>query len=96
MKGKKTGGRQKGSLNKATADVRLLAEPYSKDAVKKLYWLMVNGESHQVQLNASREILDRCFGKPAQSMALSGELDLGLGGLLQAIDGVTRGLPKGD
>jgi hypothetical protein len=93
--GRKTGGRKKGSINKATADIKALTEPYSAEAVEKLYWLLNNGESHQVQLSAARELIDRRFGKPPQAIAHSGEVDMGLSGLLQAIDGRTRGLPKG-
>lgn len=91
--GRKTGGRKKGTPNKVTADIKALAEPYGKEAVTKLVDLMRNAESEQVQKAAAQELLDRAYGKPAQSMALSGEVDLGLGALLQAVDGRTRGLP---
>lgn len=73
--GKKTGGRQKGTPNKVTADIKALVEPYSAKAIAKLAWLMGNGDTHQVQLAAAREIMDRAYGKPAQTVAVSGELD---------------------
>lgn len=93
--GKKTGGRKKGTPNKVTQDIKLLAEPYGPEAIARLYALMTAGESEQVQIAAARELLDRGFGKPAQALHHTGEVDLGLGGLLQAIDGRTRGLPEG-
>ena len=37
--GAKTGGRQKGTPNKATVEVRVLAQEYGPDALKELHRL---------------------------------------------------------
>lgn len=65
----KTGGRKKGSPNKATADVKALAGVYGASAIEKLAYLMEKGESEQVQRAAASDLLDRAYGKPAQVIA---------------------------
>jgi len=72
----KTGGRQKGTPNKVTADVRALAQDYGKEAIEKLAKLMADGESEQVQLAAARELLDRGYGKPTQVLGSDPEVPL--------------------
>ena len=67
MKGKKTGGRQPGSLNKITADVRELAGQFGPAVIAELARLATDADSEQVRVSAGRELLDRGFGKPAQS-----------------------------
>ena len=68
-KGKKTGGRQKGSKNIISTDIRYLAQTYGQDAITVLYKLMMNSKQDMVKLNAAREILDRGFGKAAPMAA---------------------------
>ncbi len=67
MKGKKTGGRQPGSLNKITADVRELAGQFGPAVIAELARLATGADSEPVRVSAGRELLDRGFGKPAQS-----------------------------
>jgi len=68
--GKRPGsGRKAGSPNKVTADLKKLTLQYVPKAVAKLEWLIDNGETHQVQAMACREIIDRAHGKPAQVLA---------------------------
>ena len=65
----KTGGRQKGTPNKATAEVRELAREYTEDALKTLVQIMTGKkESAAARVAAANAILDRGHGKPAQSM----------------------------
>jgi hypothetical protein len=64
----KTGGRQKGTSNKATADVKALARQHSDSAIKRLAYLMTKAESEQAQVAACKELLDRAHGKPAQAI----------------------------
>ena len=69
LKGRiKTGGRQRGVLNKATADVRALAQQYGDEAIKTLANIMVNGVAEQARIAAARELLDRGYGKSRQSL----------------------------
>ncbi len=67
MKGRKTGGRQPGSLNKITADIRELAGQHGPAVIAELARLATEADSEQVRVSAGRELLDRGFGKPAQS-----------------------------
>ena len=57
-------GRPKGSLNKATRDVKEAAQVYTKEALDTLVKVMRKGKSEQAVIAASREILDSGHGKP--------------------------------
>lgn len=61
-------GRPKGSLNKATADVKAAAQQYTAEAVETLASLMRTAESEQARVAAIRELLDRGHGKAAQAI----------------------------
>lgn len=76
-KGIKTGGRKPGSLNKATADVRALCVAYTAEAVRELYRLATKAASEQARVAAIKELLDRGFGRPAQSISVGQDEDLG-------------------
>lgn len=60
-------GRPKGSLNKATADVKALARKHGPDAIGRLAYLATKAGSEQAQVAACKEILDRAYGKSAPS-----------------------------
>jgi hypothetical protein len=65
----KTGGRQPGSPNKQTLDVKELAKDYTEDAVRTLASIMTNREeAAPARVAAARELLDRAHGKPKQSV----------------------------
>jgi hypothetical protein len=66
------GGRPKGSVNKATADIRELARQYAPDALKELARLSVNAVSEAARVGAIKEILDRAYGKSSQALEHSG------------------------
>jgi len=71
--GVRTGaGRPKGRRNKATADIKALAQEHGAVAVQKLVDLMLGGESQQVQLGAAKELLDRGYGKAVQATTVTG------------------------
>lgn len=79
-KGIKTGGgSRKGVPNKATADVRAIAQEYTGKAIAALARLagLVEGiegaESDQAQVSAIKELLDRGHGKASQALELTGE-----------------------
>jgi hypothetical protein len=68
-KGERRGGRQAGTPNRATAEIKGLARMHGADAIKLLAHVMVNGTSEAVQIAAARELLDRGFGRPTQALA---------------------------
>jgi len=64
--GERRGGRQKGTPNKATAEVKVLAQKYAPAAIEELGRLSKGAESEAARVAASKEILDRAYGKPMQ------------------------------
>lgn len=78
--GERRGGRQKGTPNKATAEVKDLARRYGPDAIKeaaKLAGLINSGqgkaESEAARMAAINTILDRAYGKAAQPIDGDGD-----------------------
>ena len=61
----KTGGRQKGSLNKATAEIRELALEYGPAAVAELARLATEAQSEAARVSACNGIIERAYGKAA-------------------------------
>jgi hypothetical protein len=68
-KGIKTGGRVKGTPNKATHDVKEAARIHGPRALEVLSSLMETAESEQARIAAAKEILDRAYGKATQPIA---------------------------
>jgi hypothetical protein len=66
--GERRGGRVKGVPNKATAEIRAIAQPYSEQAVKTLAQIMQSGQSEAARVSAASAILDRAWGRPSQSV----------------------------
>jgi hypothetical protein len=66
--GRKTGGRVKGTPNKATAELKAYAQQYTKQAIDILLHIALAGEVEVARVMAAREILDRAVGKPAQEI----------------------------
>lgn len=64
--GQRFGGRAKGTPNKATADVRALAQQYTARVIEELARIALEGESDQARIAAGRELLDRGHGKSTQ------------------------------
>jgi hypothetical protein len=68
--GKRDGsGRPKGARNKITAEVKALAQTYAPAAIKELARLSTEAESEAARVAASKEILDRAYGKAVQPVA---------------------------
>lgn len=67
MSRQKTGGRLKGTPNKATADVKAVAQKYTPQAVETLVSIMQASESDAARVAAAKEILDRGHGKAHQT-----------------------------
>lgn len=66
--GRKTGGRVKGVPNKATAQLKALAQRHTSEALKTLAKIMKGGDSDSARVSAAKELLDRGYGKPAQAL----------------------------
>lgn len=62
------GGSRLGIPNKATAEVRDLAQVYTKEALEKLAEIMRKGVSEQARVTAAVALLDRAHGRPAQTI----------------------------
>lgn len=63
----KLGGRQKGTPNKATADVRVLAQQYGPQALEVLSEIMLSTQQPAAaRVSAAKEILERGYGKSPQ------------------------------
>lgn len=63
---KNRGGRPKGAVNKATRDVRELAQQYTAEALTTLAAIMREGNNEQARIAAAKELLDRGHGKSTQ------------------------------
>ena len=66
-RGERRGGRQKGTPNKATAEIRKYAQQYTKDALDGLASIARTSESDAARVSAWNSLLDRGHGKPSQA-----------------------------
>lgn len=65
----KTGGRQKGTTNKATAEIKAIAQKHGEAAIKALVKLLNDEDTPpQTKVSAANSLLDRGYGKPAQAI----------------------------
>lgn len=64
----KTGGRKKGTLNKSTVEIKTLAQKHGAEAIGILAVLMKTSDSDTAKISAAKELLDRGYGKAAQSI----------------------------
>lgn len=74
--GRKTGGRKKGTPNKATAEIKAAAQLHGPAAIAELAKLMRKHRSGMVRVAAAREILDRGYGKATQPLSSDPESPL--------------------
>ncbi len=73
MKGEKTGGRRKGSRNKATAEVKAAFQLHGDELVDALLAL-TKSDDERVRLPAILACLDRGWGRPAQGVEIGVEV----------------------
>lgn len=67
--GKKTGGRQAGTPNRATASLKALAQQYSTEAIAVLVDVMKDAKApHAARVSAADKLLDRGYGRPPQAL----------------------------
>ncbi len=75
-KGRKTGGRGKGTPNKATAEIREHAQQYTIEALEGLALIARNSTSDAARVSAWNALLDRGHGKPNQGVDLGVEMQI--------------------
>lgn len=68
-------GRPKGALNKATKDIKALAQKHTPAALKTLVRIMKVSGSDPARVAAAKELLDRAHGKAAQAVIGGGADD---------------------
>jgi hypothetical protein len=66
--GERYGGRQKGTPNKATAELKAYAGQFTVEAIDALLRIMRKGKTEQARVAAANAVLDRAVGKPAQAV----------------------------
>ena len=66
--GIKTGGRQKGTPNKATADIKALAREFTPKAMQRLVQIIEESDSDAAVVSAIKEVFDRGYGKAKQPL----------------------------
>lgn len=69
-------GRPKGALNRLTRPVKELAADQGSASIERLVWLRDHAESEQVQFAASRELLDRGFGRARQEIDVNADNEI--------------------
>lgn len=62
----KTGGRKKGSTNKATKEIKALAAKHGEEAIEGILGIARTAENETTRLAAWNDLLDRGYGKPTQ------------------------------
>lgn len=67
----RAGGRKPGSLNKATKDIKALAQQYAPDTMRELHRIAMESESDQARVAAIKEIHDRGYGRPKQEVEMN-------------------------
>jgi hypothetical protein len=73
----KHGGRKKGTPNKATADVKAIAQLYTKEAIELLAGIMRDKNAFATaRVSAAKELLDRGHGKTRQALDVNASFDL--------------------
>lgn len=90
-KRQKTGGRKKGSTNKATRDIKALAQKYTPEALQTLVSVMSASDSDAARVNAAKEILDRGYGRPSQTHEVELSANAQLLALIEGRLGKARG-----
>jgi hypothetical protein len=71
-------GRQKGTLNTTTREIREIARIHGPDAIAELARLALNSEHDAVRVMAIRELLDRGYGKSRQSIDIDLDVEGGI------------------
>ncbi len=73
-KRQKTGGRRRGTPNKATGEIKVALQRHGTELVQALLKLTQSADE-RVRLGAITAALDRGWGKPAQAIEIKGDPD---------------------
>jgi len=65
-------GRPKGVPNKATCEIKELAQSYGPEVLQELLRLARHADNEAVRVSAGKEVLDRGYGKARQPMDVAG------------------------
>lgn len=68
-------GRKPGQVSQAKRDLADLASDHAVAALSTLATIAAKGKSEAARVSAAVAILDRAYGKPAQSMTVGGDPD---------------------
>lgn len=90
----KTGGRKAGVPNKATADIKALAQEHGPAVFNELVKIALEGDTPASRVSAIKEVLDRGYGKPAQPVSHGGPD--GEGPIQHAIEVIFVGVGKAE
>ena len=104
--GERRGGREKGTPNKATVEIKDVARKHGPaiiEAAAKLAGVVAGDDglpsgkaaSEQAQIAAMALVMGYGYGKPSQVVTGEGGQGPVLLGILDIIDGKTRGIPTG-
>lgn len=80
------GGRPKGSVGKATGDVKALAQEHGAEVIARLAYLALHAKNQQTQAYACEKLLDRAYGKAPQEVKLDATR-----GFLAVLAGLAQG-----
>ena len=96
--GERRGGREKGTPNKATVEVRTLALAHGPAAIAELSRLMTEASNEAARISACSVLLDRAYGRAAGSRPVV--LDIPdtstAAGVSEAVHLVVRAAAAGD
>jgi len=73
-----------GGRSKAESEIKRIAQEHGPAALEKLVQLL-NGEDQKLAMAAANALLDRGFGKPAQSVDLKAEVEATVNRIERAI-----------
>ena len=72
--GERRGGRKPGVPNRATGEIKAVAQAYGPEAIRTLADLMRTASSETARIMATTALLDRAYGKPRQEIEHSGTI----------------------
>lgn len=75
--GERRGGRQKGTPNKRTKDIREYAQQFTQEAIDVFRRVMRNGDSDAAKVAAADKLLNRGHGLPRQVQDLNVNVSFG-------------------
>ncbi len=81
---KKAGGRKKGVPNKATAEIKALAQKHGPEMIKGIYKL-TKSKDERIQLAAFQAMLERGYGRVAQAVTMTTDVGENFVKTLQAL-----------